>query len=60
MGTNAPAYISRGITRMLTKKTLQGINLTITDRVSTNADETHIGVRNPVDFPFTRGRPHGS
>ncbi len=34
----------------------------LTDRglVSTNKDETHIGLRNPTDLPQVRGRPHGS
>jgi RHS repeat-associated protein len=33
----------------------------LTDRgvISTNGDETHIGIRNPKDLPIVRGRPHG-
>jgi RHS repeat-associated protein len=27
--------------------------------VSVDLAETHIGIRNPVDLPFCRGRPHG-
>jgi RHS repeat-associated protein len=27
--------------------------------VSSNPDETHIGIRNPRDLPTVRGRPHG-
>jgi hypothetical protein len=28
--------------------------------VSLDPRETHIGIRNPVNFPFVRGRAHGS
>jgi hypothetical protein len=28
--------------------------------ISTNPDETHIGIRNPSTLPAARGRPHGA
>jgi hypothetical protein len=33
----------------------------LTDRgvVSLNKNETHIGIKNPIDLPSVRGRPHG-
>ena len=37
-----------------------GNQLTDRGHVSTNADETHIGIKNPANYPAVSGRPHGS
>lgn len=59
-GNKCPGLYKSGNNAHAHKEDPSGNQLDDHGRVSTNVDETHIGVRNPVDFPFTRGRPHGS
>ncbi|WP_411704767.1 RHS repeat-associated core domain-containing protein, partial [Edaphovirga cremea] len=49
-----------GLNAHIHKQNPSGDQLTDLGHVSTNPDLTHIGIRNPVDYPTVRGRPHGS
>jgi RHS repeat-associated protein len=42
------------------KENPAGDQLNDKGEVSTDASETHIGIKNPADLPIVRGRPHGT
>ena len=48
-----------GLNAHVHKECPLGNQLNDRGRVSTNLDETHIGIKNPKTLPATRNRPHG-
>ena len=48
-----------GLNAHVHKENPCGDQLNDDGNVSTNLDETHIGIKNPKDLPSVRGRPHG-
>ena len=49
-----------GVNAHVHKENPSGNQLDDKGNVSTNPNETHIGIKNPADLPSVRGRPHGS
>ena len=49
-----------GLNGHIHKENPAGDQLDDLGNISTNPDLTHIGIRNPADYPNIRNRPHGS
>jgi len=49
-----------GLNAHVHKENPAGHQLDDKGNISTNLDETHIGIKNPSDLPIIRQRPHGS
>ena len=59
-GNQNPCPFKSGNNAHIHKEDPAGNQLHDRGHVSTNADETHIGIKNPSDYPTVAGRPHGS
>ncbi len=58
-GNAAPSGFKSGNNAHVHKQSTSGQQLNDMGIPSTNAAETHIGIKNPSDLPTVRGRPHG-
>ena len=58
-GNAAPSGFKSGNNAHVHKQSASGQQLNDKGIPSTNAAETHIGIKNPSDLPTVRGRPHG-
>jgi RHS repeat-associated protein len=59
-GNKCPCSYKSGNNAHIHKEDSVGNQLNDRGIASSNPNETHIGIRNPSDLPFVRGRPHGS
>ncbi|MBR8458671.1 RHS repeat protein [Burkholderia dolosa] len=59
-GNKCPCPYRSGNNAHVHKEDPAGNQLNDRGFVSLDPNETHIGIRNPADFPTVRGRPHGS
>ena len=58
-GNARPSGYKSGNNAHVHKQDNLGNQLNDRGMISTNPNETHIGIRNPKDLPAVRGRPHG-
>ena len=58
-GNKCPCGYKSGNNAHIHKKDASGRNLSDRGIISGNPNETHIGIKNPADFPIVAGRPHG-